>query len=307
MKKIIVLGPNPAWQKTLFFECFRYGEINRAAEMQSFPAGKGINFCRAARIHGAADARLIQFAGGDNGSYVRAALEKEGMNVWNVETTAATRCCTTCLCRTTQTMTEIIEPSFAATTQETGRMLEYFEAGLKDADGAAFCGTLPSGTDPLLYARAARLAARANVPVLVDSFRDIQPVFDTGVKIYLKINADELRAMTGKESVADGLRQVFTNASVLAAAITDGPSDAYAGDGKAFHTYRLPRLEKIVNPIGCGDTASAVWMSEILSGRDFGDAFRLALGAASANCLTAFPGSFDPAEAERLADGIVRL
>ena len=60
MKRITALGPNPAWQKTLFFDRFRYGAINRAREMQTFPAGKGINFCRAAACHGRVAARLIQ-------------------------------------------------------------------------------------------------------------------------------------------------------------------------------------------------------------------------------------------------------
>ena len=33
MRHIAVLGPNPAWQKTLFFDRFQYGGINRAREM----------------------------------------------------------------------------------------------------------------------------------------------------------------------------------------------------------------------------------------------------------------------------------
>ncbi len=304
MKKILVLGPNPAWQKTMLFDNFRYGEVNRAAEMQCFPSGKGINFCRAARIHGKADVQLLQFAGGDNGVYIRDGLEKEGISVWNVGTTAATRCCTTCLCRASQTMTEIIEPSFAATTPEVEQFLEYFKVGLKDAAGAAFCGTLPTGTDRFLYARAARLAAQAGIPVLVDSYRDIQPVFDTGVEIFLKINADELKNMTGMETVSAGLKQVFTNSSVRGAAITDGAANAYASDGKRIVTYRLPKLEKIINPIGCGDTASAVWMSELSDGNDPAEAFRIALGSASANCLSAFPGSFRRQDAERIAQAI---
>ena len=60
----------------------------------------------------------------------------------------------------------------------------------------------------------------------------------------------------------------------------------------------------MVNPIGCGDTANAIWMSEILAGSDPFEAFRRALAAASANCLTAFPGSFSPAAAEEIAAGI---
>ncbi len=304
MKKIIALGPNPAWQKTLFFDHFRYGEVNRAREMQVFPAGKGINFCRAAMCHGKTEARLIQFAGGDTGEYVRKELEKEGMPVWSVVTSAATRTCTTCLDQSSQVMTEVIEPSFAATGAEVDTMLEYLSNALPDSDGAALCGTLPTGTDPLLYLRAIELIRKRGIPVLIDSFRDIRKVLESGAEIWLKINLDELKAMTGCNEIRAAFAQVFNATTVKYAAITDGPGNAYACDGRSLAIYRLPKLERVINPIGCGDTASSVWMSEMLTGTDPLEAFRVALAAASANCLSAFPGSFAPSDAVRIAAGI---
>lgn len=307
MKKLVAVGPNPAWQKTLFFERFRENGINRAREMQAFPAGKGINFCRAVRCHGRAEGRLIQFAGGDTGRRVCEELAREGMPVWTVETGTATRTCNTCLCESTRTMTEIIEPSYAATTPEVEKLLGYFADALHEADGAAFCGTLPTGTDPLLYARAAQLLKASPRPVLIDACRDVRPIFGSGLEIYLKINADELREMTGCTTVRGGLHDLFTASGPTPrlAAITDGENEAFCSDGKRLMVYRLPRLEKVVNPIGCGDTASAVWMSELVNGSDPFEAFRIALGAASANCMSAFPGSFVPAEAAAIAAAIV--
>lgn len=304
MKRIVALGPNPAWQKTLFFEHFRYGAINRAREMQTFPAGKGINFCRAAACHGRVAARLIQFAGGENGDKIRAGLAEEGMPVFSVPTVAPTRCCTTCLCLETQTMTEVIEPSFAADAAEVDALLERFGEWLNESDAGAFCGTLPTGTDPMLYPRAAAVAAACGRPLLIDSYQNLRPVFESNAELWLKINTDELRAMTGAEDVCDGLARVFEFSAVKLAAITDGPGRAYASDGRQLAVYELPSLERIVNPIGCGDTASSVWASELLCGVDPFEAFRRALAAASANCLSAFPGSFSPSDAEEITRGI---
>ncbi len=302
MKTIVALGPNPAWQKTLFFDRFTPGEINRAREMSLIAAGKGINFCRAAGIHGRARARLIQFSGGDTGRYIRHELEREGIESWSVETSASTRTCTTCLDLSNQSMTEVIEPSFPATAEEVETMLEYLEKALREgAAAAALCGTLPTGTDPMLYPRAAALAKKAGTPILVDSFRDIGKVLDSGAEIWFKINRDELRAMTGKGEVAEGLAAVFAAGSVRYAAITDGPGRAYASDGKRLAVYSLPKLEKIVNPLGSGDTASAVWASELLAGSDPFEGFRPALAAASANCLSASSGSYEPEDAQRIA------
>lgn len=107
MNTIVALGPNPAWQKTLFFKEFHYGKVNRAEEMQTFPAGKGINFCRAAACHGRMRGVLIQFTGGENGDRIRRELEREGMPVRSIMTGGPTRCCTTCLDRARQVMTEV--------------------------------------------------------------------------------------------------------------------------------------------------------------------------------------------------------
>lgn len=301
MKRIAVLGPNPAWQKTLFFERFRYGEINRAVEMQEFPAGKGINFCRAVSCHGTNEAMLVQFTGGENGKKIRDELETESMAVHNVRTARPTRCCTTCLCRATQTMTEVIEPSYAADPGEIKMLLDGFEDVLDDSDAAAFCGTLPTGTDPALYPRAAQIVQEQKKPLLLDSYQNLQPVFEMNVDLFLKINKDELAAMTGEKTVEAGLKKVFEAASVRFAAITDGPGKAYASDGEQLTVYTIPKLENVVNPIGCGDTASATLMSEILEGTDPFDAFRLALAAASANCLSAFPGSYSTDDAAKIA------
>ena len=76
MKKIAVAGANPARQKTLIFNSFVRGEVNRAAEKEEFASGKGINFCRAARCFGAADTELFQFCGGENGKFIISELEK---------------------------------------------------------------------------------------------------------------------------------------------------------------------------------------------------------------------------------------
>ncbi len=305
MSKIVVLGPNPAWQKALFFNHFESGRINRAVEMQSFPAGKGINFCRATNCYGRLQCRLIQFGGGDTGDYICRELGKEDMDVWTVRTVAPTRTCSTCLCQETGMITEIIEPSYAATTAEVAQMLEYFQEALPEANGVAFCGTLPTGTDPYLYGRAAHYATESHCPVLLDSYQNLQPVFDSGAEIWLKINADELRVLTGETDIRIALRKAFEFNGIGFVAITDGPSNAYCYDGKKIAVYRLPHLEKVVNSIGCGDTASAVWMSGILSGLDPFEAFRSALGAASANCLSAICGSYDSQEAERIASEVV--
>ena len=105
MKKLAVLGPNPAWQKTLFFPDFNKGAVNRARKMEELPSGKGINFCRALSFHKRVDFTLIQFSGGENGAKLDAALQDTDINFLSVPVAGPTRCCTTCLDENAQVMT----------------------------------------------------------------------------------------------------------------------------------------------------------------------------------------------------------
>jgi len=302
MKIIAAAGFNPARQKVIAFKSITRGGVNRAVSMEEFASGKGINFCRAAACSGRAKTRLIQFCGGVNGDFVEAGLRKEGMDFISVRTKAPTRCCDTCIDLADGSTTELIEPSHPADAEETAKFVEAFSETLKQASAAALCGTLPTGTDKTLYAKLARLAAAAGVPLLVDAWRDVDDIFSSGAEIMLKINREELAALTQKPGVEAGLKFIAERWGIRKAAITDGPGRAYASDGKRVACYDLPKLEQVVNPIGCGDTASAVWCSEMLAGEDVFTAFRRALGAASANCLTSLCGSFDPASAARLAE-----
>ena len=302
MKLIAAAGFNPARQKVIFFDRIARGGVNRALRMEEFPSGKGINFCRATACCGRAGTKLVQFCGGVNGDFVDAGLEKEGMDFVSVRTKAPTRCCNTCIDLADNSVTELIEPSFPADAEEIENFVVSFTEVLRQASAAALCGTLPTGTDKDLYARLARLAAEFRVPLLVDAWRDVDDIFSSGAEIMLKINREELAALTEKPGVEEGLRSAAKRWGIRKAAITDGPGRAYAFDGKRVACYELPVLTEVVNTIGCGDTASAVWCSCMLAGEDVFEAFRNALGAASANCLTSLCGSFDPASAARLAE-----
>lgn len=306
MKKLVVLGCNPALQKTLFFEHFDYGEVNRAQQMEICASGKGINFCRAAKCYNLAMAELIQFAGGDNGEYICSELTRENIPAHTSLTQGPTRCCITCLDRSNSMMTELIEPSFAATELEVENLLENFSNALHGCSAAAICGTLPTGTTPEVYRRAGITACKAGIPLLLDAYRSLDTFWDTGVETVIKINRDELADLSGCPTVHQGLRWLFSRISTVKyAAITDGAATAYATDGLRLGCYSLPKLENVINPIGCGDTAGSIWLSELVNGSDPFEGFANGLAAASANCLTALPGSFDIADMRRIRKEIV--
>lgn len=303
-KFIIVLGPNPAWQKTLFFKELVTGEVNRAYDMNCFPSGKGINFSRAASVWGKSHTLLLQFAGGYTGRLICDGLDAECIRHSTVSVDHVTRTCTTCLCQTTTKMTELIEPSRAADQASISKMLDVIHANVKNCLGIALCGTLPGGDGLNLYIEAAQIAETYGIPLLIDSWQDIEQVLQHAENAILKINLTELRQITGINSPRKATLAVLNNYRLKAVAITDGPGNACAATADKFYVYKLKKLDHIVNPLGSGDTAAAVFFSEYLNEKPLSEAFASGLAAASANCLTPLCGHFELSTALQIRDEI---
>ena len=301
---IAVFGANPAWQKTLYFENFRRGQVNRAEKLELYAGGKGVNFCRAANCRGVARTRLYQFSGGANGNLHEAALRSEGIDCCPVRVAAETRCCTTLLDRTGDAMTELIEPSHSPSAVEIAEMLRLFDAGLADAAGAAVAGSLPDGTYKSLYTEVAKLAAKHGKALLVDAV--YSPMLDAAGNFILKINLDELKKLTGESDARAALRSGMEKWPRGVLAITDGAAAAYLAVGGEMWRYTIPRIE-VVSALGAGDTCSAVTLSEFLNGKSAVEAFGCGLAAASANCLSPRAGEFDNADAEKLLPTVEQL
>jgi fructose-1-phosphate kinase PfkB-like protein len=303
MKKLLILGPNPAWQKVLRFSSVTLGDVCRARELLEFASGKGANFCRAAKAAGKTLPVLVQTSGGENGARQTAYLEKEKITAYSVET-APTRCCISC-CEADGRCTELIEPGTALSEEQAKQLLRLFDRELADAGMAAFCGSLPDGSDGAFYHHAADLTRIRRVPLMLDTVRDLPELLDRAWKSVVKINRSELQKVTGEASVTSGILRLFEYPSLEFIAITDGPEQAYAATRDACWQMTLPRLEKILSPIGCGDTCGAVLAGELLAGTAPADAFAAGLAAASANCLTPVYGDFRAEDAAAIRRKIV--
>ncbi len=303
-KKIIAVGANPAWQKVLQFASMRYNAVNRAERMWAFASGKGINFVRACNCWGVADAEVVQFAGGDNGKLLLDDLAKENLNCQTFSAGVPTRCCTTLLSLADGAMTEIIEPSQAPDRDSENAALEYIKAAALQADGGALCGQLPSGMSADFYVKCAEAFAFQGKTVLIDSYKNIADVLAAGKNALLKINAEEVRALSGVDNVVEAVKMLLNAYPLACIAITDGAEKAYLGSRNGFYELNVPVINEVVNPVGSGDTVSAVFLSEYLAGVAPELALACGIAAASANCMSMKCGSFNRSDAEELLKNI---
>ncbi|MBR2365463.1 MAG: hypothetical protein IKA79_09690 [Lentisphaeria bacterium] len=301
MKKILVLEGNPAFQKTLTFKKIRYGEVNRASSLHIYTGGKGTNFCRAGRIFRQAEYELLHFTGGENGRKVDHLLAEEGIKTFSVKVDAETRCCITCLNEDDGSMTELIEPSFPLTAEDQKKFLLLLEERLPGCSVAAITGSLPDGTDKEYYTQWAQMVLNAGKLLFIDAVKGIGNTLALPGKKILKINKEELLFLSGGKTLADGMEKLMEKYALEVLAVTDGAGNAFlAASSGVRRKYILPELEKIVSPLGCGDTASSVFCSLLLAGTLPQEAFKTALAAASANCLNGDAASFSMEDMEKL-------
>lgn len=307
---ILVVGPNPALQKTLSFGELRLDAVNRATAIREYTGGKGTNFCRASACFKDSPhfskTTLFTFVGGETGKRVVHLFEEEGINVHPIAVPAETRTCITCLDEKHGTMTEIIEPSYAVPEESADEMDVALKAQLQHAGGIAIMGSLPDNTSADLYTRWTRMAAEAKKPVLIDAIKGIEASLKVPhATSVLKVNMEELYKLTGQSTPESAFAHAMQEWTVQVLAVTDGPRCAYIQERNGdLRTLHLPKVDGVVSPLGAGDTADAVFFAQYLHGVSAEEAFRLALAAASANCLQKDAGKFTHSDMEEIAKKI---
>lgn len=299
---ILAVGLNPAWQKTLVFPRLRFYQVNRSETVTAMASGKGINFVRALNILGH-DAKVYQFTGGATGKMIREYLDKEAIKHCSIPVDSPTRVCTTCLCEKSGKMTELIEPSGFIPPAAAEKFMKEISASIPSSKGLALCGTFPPGISDSFYAELAGKARKAGVPVLLDAWKDVNPTLENGVDV-LKINSDEIKDMTRKKSLEDAIKACLKKYDVKIVAITAGAHNSVLVENGNMWVFKIPKLKKILNPIGAGDTVSAVFFAEYLAGKLPHEAFRMGLAAASASCLHQEAAVFDIETALKIRENI---
>ncbi|OGV57705.1 MAG: hypothetical protein A2X45_19375 [Lentisphaerae bacterium GWF2_50_93] len=301
-RELIAVGLNPAWQKTLSFPEFIPGEVNRASSVSLFPAGKGINFARAASIWGA-KTTVCQFLGGHTGEFIKEGLREERIRHVSVELNSPVRTCSTCICMKTGKVTELIEPSAPVPSRYVRSLKKKILEKIPSSAGIALCGTYPEGVGAGFYADIASAGKEKGKIVMLDGFKGIGETLEKGVSV-LKVNKSEFSSLTGKRDIFEAAKAFFRRYDVRFAAITDGPSKAYLFDMYGVCEYKIPACGKVLNPIGAGDTVSAVLLTELVRGTSPAEAFRKALGAGTASCFNIKSADFSIARAGKFAQKI---
>lgn len=191
---ILSAGLTPAWQQVMIFRSFRYGEVNRAAEVHWHAQGKVLNAGIAAHHLGGPSLTLAALGGPPLPQIDREFAELGVPRRW-VVTESPTRVCTTILDRATGVMTELVENGKPLRPEELDEFRHAYAEEAAKAAVAVIAGSLPMCTPSSFYRE---LVERTPCPAILD-FRgegllaalDLRP-------LVVKPNREELAQTVGQ-------------------------------------------------------------------------------------------------------------
>ena len=301
---ILCVGGTPAVQRTLLFESFRVGGVNRARELHVTAAGKVTNLARVATTVGGS-ALLATFLGGDPGRFVATELDAGDIAYEPVWVTSPTRTCTT-LVPDDSPVTELVEEAREVAEEAVTELEAAVVRHLGDAEVLCLTGSLPPGVPEDFYGLLVRYAHRAEVPAIVDAQKAllrgalaegpflVKPnLEETAVALDLSLTDDE-------EADAEAAVAALIEVGAEWALVSTGATGAMLGDASGGRWKLQPPKVKAVNPIGSGDALAAGLAVALARGETVPEAAAFGTACAAANVLTPTSGVVRPEDVERL-------
>ena len=312
MVRVLTVGPNAGLQKVLTFPTLEVGGVNRASHVTSYCGGKGQGAALALNIWEPGSAAVASFLGGDSGVFCEDVLTSAGLDTITEKVASTTRTCTTLLCD--GEATELIDPSDPISAAEVDALTAKVTAAASTFDAVALCGTSPPGAEALYERVCSKLPPEPLL--LLDGFKQVEAVLASGRLDVLKLNCDELRALTGAADVAAAARELLGDGGALrranaVLALTDGPRPASIFSSTGAWEIEVPRVD-CVNAIGAGDVCTGVFIHELakarkerrVDGAAAAEAFAWGLAAASARCTVQLPSGLEPAKIRELRERV---
>lgn len=306
MKKtrILCVGLTPCLQRTLFFDRFTPGAVNRAVSVRETASGKAVNVARVGAALGV-PATVLGFVGGETGKRFVQFLDGSGLEHRLIECAAPTRICQTLVdrARADGSVTELVEEAVLPDPDAWRAFDHLFRATVASPDVGlvVISGSPPPGSASDIYHRSIRIARDFRIPVLLDSQKSYLLEALAARPWCVKLNREELaasigRAMDSEAALREGVGEL-RNRGGEHVMITDGPNPALVAAGRELYTVEPPVLNQVINPIGSGDALSAGIAVGTLRGFAFPEAVRLGMACGAANALTDTAGVV---EAERV-------
>lgn len=283
---IYTLTLNPSLDYTIVLDNFHIGKVNRTAEENLYPGGKGINVSIVLKRLGVESVALGFLAGFTGNEIERLAKEagcstdfirlKDGYSRINVKIRMGKE-------------SEINARGPEITGEDMDALFGRLD-GLAPEDFLVLAGSIPAGLPSDSYERILRRLKEKKVKAVVDAEKDLLVNALKYRPFLIKPNRDELGAIfgvklkSGDEIIHYAKRlQKMGAENVLVSMAGDGAILA-ASDGRILRA--LPPSGKVVNSVGSGDSMVAGFLAGYLHTGDFENALKVGICAGSATAFS---------------------
>lgn len=291
---ILVAGLSPAWQQIMQFSVVAPGEVNRAREVHWCASGKVLNVAIALQGLGARSLTLAP-VGGWSGEAIRSQFADMNLASEWIDVPTPTRVCTTLLDERSGVTTELVENASDIPDEAIEQFRVRFRELASQADFIVLTGSTPANVPKSFYGN---LLDGINTPALLD-FRglELMACLPHG-PLVVKPNREELAATVRRNLRTDeDVRQAARELNATGAkwvVVTNGPGPILVSGPDHYFLMDPIAIDRVVNPIGCGDCLAAGLAFGLVRGEAIEVALNRGLRAAADNAGELLPARCQP-------------
>lgn len=279
---------NPAVDSTLYVPRLIPNDANRVSEHETDAGGKGINCARMLQELGA-ETTALTFLGGRTGEFVRAVLEREGVPLEFVPTSASTRVNVVVEESADKPPTSLNARGGPIEHSELVSLFEKTKDLSRRSSYVALGGSIPLGVNQDVYMVLGQIAANSGAKVALDADGE---ALAEGLKcrpFMVKPNRAEAERLLGcvfrsRADVARGALQLAERGIELVV-ISLGKQGAVACYEGSIYDAAPPEVSSI-STIGSGDSLIAGVLFALEQGLGIEEAIRLGCAAGAATAMS---------------------
>ena len=195
---IITVTLNPAVDETIYIDQLKPYSVNKVSKSRLDPGGKGINVSKMVNQLGEKTLAL-GLCGGENGQYIRNALQKRGIPEALTITDVPTRKNTKIVESKSGLTTDMNVQGQAVGKEALNRFMKTYEAYLSEGIIVVLSGSIPEGIPTTIYKDLCEIAQGYGCKVILDASGQGLKEGIKGQPFLVKPNIHELEELVGRK------------------------------------------------------------------------------------------------------------
>jgi len=294
---VLTITMNPSVDISYPLEHLNIDTVNRVKDVSKTAGGKGLNVTRVLKqLNIPVTASGI--IGGTIGQYITNQLDENQIEHAFMKINQESRNCIAIL-HDNGDQTEILEAGPTLSKDDEDSFIEHFGNQVSGFDLVTISGSLPQGLSTALYSKMVSVAAKHNVPVILDSSNEaLRLALENDVKPFMiKPNQDEIAQLIGKD-ITDlndlknklATEKIFNNIPWVVVSL--GSKGAFVKYHDDFFKVNIPKIHA-VNPVGSGDSTVAGLAAGLVLNENPEDIMKRAMTVGILNTLQEKTGNID--------------